>query len=334
MFPTLPVNPHRRRFIAQSAAALTSCLCDVPMSIADAPPETQRVRLHFYPVACIAPLHVVEPLLAAEGFTDVGFVGPYAGVGVGPGKADFDMMAVCSMMLALDAGSDFVTLMGAHLGCYELFGSRRVRSIRDLSGATVAVDGLGGAQHAMLSSMAAYVGVDPRKDIRWVTQLPPVGKQLYIDGKVDAYLGFPPETQELRARGIGPVIVNTATDKPWSQYACCMLLTSREFLEKYPRATKRVMRALIRAADLCTREPERVARALVDRRVVERYEYGLQTLLESNFGSWRTHDPADAMRFHGVRLHDVGLIRSSPKELIARGSDWRFLDELRHEMKA
>jgi NitT/TauT family transport system substrate-binding protein len=331
---SFPLNPHRRRFIAHAAGALTACLYNAPVSTAEAPPETHRVRLHFYPVACIAPLHVVEQFLAAEGFTDVGFVGPYAGVGVGPGKADFDMMAVCSIMMALDAGSDFVTLMGTHLGCYELFGSRRVRSIRNLSGATVAVDGLGGAQHAMLSSMAAYVGVDPRKDIYWLTQLPPVGKQLYVDGKVDAYLGFPPETQELRARGIGPVIVNTATDKPWSQYACCMLLTSREFLQRYPRATKRVMRALIRAANLCSSEPERVARSLVERRVVERYEYGLQTLLESNFGSWRTHDPADAMRFHGVRLHDVGLIRSSPKELIARGSDWRFLEELRLELKA
>ena len=261
-------------------------------------------------------------------------MGPYSGIGVGPGKADFDLAAVCSLMSALDRGTDLVTLMGTHLGCYELFGSRRVRSIRDLRGATVAIDGLGGAQHAMLSSMAAYVGVDPRSDIHWRTQLPPAGKQLYIDGKVNAYLGFPPETQELRARGIGPVIVNTATDKPWSQYVCCMLVASREFPEKYPHATKRVMRALIRAAEICSREPERVARTLLDQRVVERYEYGLQSLLEANFGSWRTHDPADAMRFHGVRLHDVGLIRTSPKELIARGSDWRFLEELKREIRA
>lgn len=185
----------------------------------------------------------------------------------------------------------------------------------------------------MLASMAAYVGVDPRKDIRWSVRLPPSGKQLYIDGKVDAYLGFPPETQELRARGIGRVIVNTATDKPWSQYACCMLVASRDFLARNPVATKRAMRALVKAADLCATEPERVARTLVERRIVERYEYALETLQDVGFGAWRTYDPADAMRFHGVRLHEIGMIGSSPNELIKRGSDWRFLNELRRELK-
>ncbi len=34
-------------------------------------------------------------------------------------------------------------------------------------------------------------------------------------GKVDAFLGFPPEPQELRAKKIGQLVLNTATDKPW-----------------------------------------------------------------------------------------------------------------------
>ena len=46
--------------------------------------------------------------------------------------------------------------------------------------------------------------------------------ELFADGQVDAFLGFPPEPQELRARKIGRVILNMATDKPWSQYFCCM----------------------------------------------------------------------------------------------------------------
>ncbi len=324
----------RRRFLGQTAIALTASWMGTLHAATEPPPETRRIRLHYYPVACIAPLYVSEALLAAEGFTDVEFVGPFMGVGVGPGKADLDLMAVCSLLTALDAGQPIVTLLGVHLGCYELFGSERVRSIRDLRGASVAVDGFGGAQHALLSSMAAYVGVDPRKDIRWSVHLPPSGKQLYIDGKVDAYLGFPPETQELRARGIGRVIVNTATDKPWSQYACCMLVTYRDFLERNPVATKRALRALVKAADLCATEPERVARVLVERHIVDRYEYALETLREVGFGAWRTYDPADAMRFHGVRLHEVGLIRSTPNELIGRGTDWRLLNELRRELKA
>ena len=326
-------NRSRRHFIRRTATAVAASLIGLPPATADPPPETRRIRLHYYPVACIAPLYVAEALLAAEGFTDIEFVGPFMGVAVGPDKADFDLMAACSLLTALDRGNPIVTLLGVHLGCYELFGSERVRSIRDLRGALVAVDGIGGAQHAMLSSMAAYVGVDPRKDIRWLVQLPPGGKQLYVEGKIDAYLGFPPDTQELRARGIGRVIVNTATDKPWSQYACCMLVTYRDYLERNPVATKRAMRALVKAADLCATEPERMARRLVELRIVDRYEYALDTLKEVGFGAWRSYDPADAMRFHGIRLHDVGLIRSTPNELIDRGTDWRILNELRRELR-
>ena len=75
---------------------------------------------------------------------------------------------------------------------------------------------------------------------------------------------FPPEPQELRARKIGHVILNTATDRPWSQYFCCMLFGNRDFVREHPVATKRVLRAILKAADLCAAEPERAAQQLVD----------------------------------------------------------------------
>ena len=83
--------------------------------------------------------------------------------------------------------------------------------------------------------------------------------QLLAEGKIDAYLGFPPEPQELRAKKIGHVVVNSAVDRPWSQYFCCMLAGNREFVRKHPVATKRALRAILKAADVCALEPERVA---------------------------------------------------------------------------
>jgi NitT/TauT family transport system substrate-binding protein len=65
----------------------------------------------------------------------------------------------------VDAGDPIVMLAGVHVGCFELFGTDRVHTIRDLQGKTVAVQGLGSSQHVFLASMAAYVGLDPRKDI-------------------------------------------------------------------------------------------------------------------------------------------------------------------------
>jgi NitT/TauT family transport system substrate-binding protein len=46
--------------------------------------------------------------------------------------------------------------------------------------------------------------------------------ELFAEGKLDAYLAFPPENQKLHARKVGHVILRTAVDRPWSQYfAAC-----------------------------------------------------------------------------------------------------------------
>jgi len=40
------------------------------------------------------------------------------------------------------------------------------------------------------------------------------------------------------------------------------------------------------------------------------------------------------MRFFAPGLHEVGMITSSPNKIIAEGTDWRFLNELKRELKA
>ena len=121
--------------------------------------------------------------------------------------------------------------------------------------------------------------------------------ELFADGKIDAFLGFPPEPQELRARGIGHVIVNSALDRPWSEYFCCMLAGNREYVSKNPVATKRLLRAILKATELCETVPERVARQIVDRGFTTRYDYALQTLYEVPYDKWREYDPEDTLRF-------------------------------------
>jgi NitT/TauT family transport system substrate-binding protein len=158
--------------------------------------------------------------------------------------------------------------------------------------------------------------------------------ELFADGQVDVFLGFPPEPQDLRARKIGRVILNTATDKPWSDYFCCTAFGNKEFVRDHPIATKRYLRAILKAADICAAEPERVARQLVDGGFTERYDYALQTLTELPYGSWREFDPEDSLRFYALRLHEVGMIKASPNALLAEGTDWRFLNELKRELKA
>jgi NitT/TauT family transport system substrate-binding protein len=281
---------------------------------------------------------VAEDLLRGEGFSSITYVKPAdAGLAqwrdLASGEVHFNTAFSGPLLVRMDAQDPIVLLAGIHVGCFELFGTDRIRAVRDLKGKTVAVWALQSVGHVFVAAMAAHVGLDPRKDIAWAVHSPEEGKRLLAEGKVDAYMAFPPDPQELRATGIGHVVVNSAMDKPWSQYFCCTMVGNREFVRKHPVATKRVLRAFLKAADLCASEPERVARLLVDRGYVKRYDYALQTLRDVPWTRSRDYDPEDTVRFYALRLHEAGMIKSSPQKLIAQGTDWRFLNELKKELK-
>ena len=60
-----------------------------------------------------------------------------------------------------------------------------------------------------------------------------------------------------------------------------------------------------------------MARRLVDGGFTASYDYALQTLTEVPYAKWREFDPEDTMRFYALRLHEAGMIKSSPNKLIA-----------------
>jgi NitT/TauT family transport system substrate-binding protein len=328
----------RRQFLTTlSLASAAGFVRAPPLQAAEGPPETTSVRIVKIPGDCLAPQYMAEELLHAEGFTDVRYVDTPINATtetVARGEIDFSLEFAPSSVSAIDRGHPITVLTGVHVGCIELFANEGVRSIGDLKGKRVGIPGFGGSAHVLITLMAAQVGLDWRNDIRWVVDPSVTQKQLFVDGKIDAFLGIAPDPQELRVRQIGHVILNSAVDRPWSQYFCCLLAGNSEFVRKYPIASKRVTRAVLKAADLCAAEPARAARRLVDGGFTERYDYTLQTLSELPYDKWREYDAEDTVRFYALRMHEVGFIKSSPQKIIADGTDWRFLDELKRELKA
>jgi NitT/TauT family transport system substrate-binding protein len=256
--------------LTTAAVAGTGALLGFPPepSTAEPPPETTRIRLVHARSVCRAPQFMAENFLRSEGFTEVQYVrrpDTISGQALASGEADITMQFVGPSIIQIDVGDPIVFLGGVLIGCFELFGSDQVRAIRDLKGKTVAAGTLGGSAHTFLASMLRYVGLNPSQEINWDTRPRNEAMQRFVDGKIHAFMGLPPDPQELRAKKIGHVVVNTMMDRPWSQYFCCLATANKEFVRKNPVASKRALRAILNGADFSTRQPERVARFVVDR---------------------------------------------------------------------
>jgi NitT/TauT family transport system substrate-binding protein len=335
-----PESLNRRDLLSGLTLAATAGLLGSDHGLAEAepPPETTGLRLldSTWWVACDSPAFVALELLRAEGFT-IEWVGqqayPTTRNAFTGGGIDFHWGFSGRYVTWIDAGVPITVLSGVHVGCFDLFGSDRVRAIRDLKGKTVSVESLGSGRHIFLATLLANVGLDPRTDVNFVEHLPEESARLFADGKVDAYIGFGEESHEMRARKVGHIVLNTATDRPWSHYFCCMLTGHSNFVRTHPVATKRVLRAWLKAADICAREPARAARLMVDTGRTKNYDTTVQTVKALPFDVWRRYDPEDTVRFYALRLREAGMIKSGPQKIIAQGTDWRSLNELKKELK-
>jgi NitT/TauT family transport system substrate-binding protein len=325
----------RREFVSGLTLATAGLLGGRPATAsAEPPPETTTLKLTLSRSICIAPQFVAEEFLKLEGFTEVKYVDTVSlEQAVASGQAHLSQSFAAPLIIEIDRGSPLVALTGIHVGCFELFGTDQVRTVRDLKGKMVSISAFGGPPHVFIASMAAHVGLDPRKDITFVVHPSAEGMRLFSEGMIDAYLGFPPQPQELRAKKTGHVIVNSSVDRPWSQYFCCTLVGNRDFVQKHPVATKRAVRAILKATTLCERDPERVARLIADKTYTTHHDYVLQALRAIPWDKWREYNPEDTIRFYALRLREAGMIKSSPQKIISQGTDWRFLDELKKELK-
>ncbi len=317
---------------------------------ADPPPETTTIRLGMSAFVPCSPLYLAEQFLPAEGFTNVQYIDITqqiaAGEGVtqhfAAGEIDIGLVFATTLMADVDRGDPLVALAGVHNTCWELFGSDRVQSLRDLKGKRIDVLKRDATDdtYAFMAALLAYVGIDLEHEVEFVElSVADLLKQIQA-GTIDAWLAPRPYSTQLRSLKLGHVVLNGMMDPPWSQYFCCMATANRDFVEKHPAATKRALRAILKAADVCAKEPERAARYLVDKGFTRRVDTGkpfsyaeaLDAITDLQYTAWREFDPEDTLRFFALRLKEAGLVKSTPDELIARATDWRYLNQIKREL--
>ncbi len=267
------MDQHRRVLMRALAAAGAVGLCGrfASTAVAEPPPETTRIRLPKVPSACLAPQYVAEALLRAEGFDQIEYVGAgMQGGGVpgtqrmGAGEVDIGMNFAAPLVVAIDMGAPIV---GARRRAHGLLRAVRQRECAHDQGPQ-GQDGRDPGPRIRRSTCSS-----PASRPRWAstrtgtsagsTMPPAEGKRLLAEGGVDAYLGFPPDPQELRAKKVGRLLLNSAVDRPWSQYFCCMIVANREWADRHPVAARRAVRAILKGSELCAADPELGAKAFL-----------------------------------------------------------------------
>jgi NitT/TauT family transport system substrate-binding protein len=186
----------RRRFLGGIAAAGAAGLLRARHAeAADGPLETTTVRLA-KGALCLSTLYIAEEMLRAEGFTEIRYIeeGRIPIRPVTQGEVDFSAAYANSCVRAIDAGEPIMVLSGVMVGCFELFAREGIDSVTELKGKSIGVGAAGSLSQQLVTLITAQVGLDSVKDVQWVTDPSVKPIELFVQGKIDAFLGFPPRT--------------------------------------------------------------------------------------------------------------------------------------------
>ena len=309
------------------------------------PPEITKVRF-VNPSACDPPAALAKQFLLEEGFTDIQYVRVPATTTEWLTKdlADFSSGYGNLIASAVDVGLPYLALAGVHPGCLQLFARPGISTIRDLRGKTIAVNTKNASDlfYGFFSILLAYIGMDPRTDVNFIEIGPdiPALRDAFVDGRSEAFIASAANGPQLRRnpKNPGTVILDTTMDKPWSQYYCCQLVANRDWARRNPVATKRVTRAVLRAADLVTKDRpsaahQYVAGGFFSTTPAATDEEIVNEVIRDLSYDWRELDPEETLRFFAVRLADAKLVKSTSQQIIAQGSDFAYMRQLRSELK-
>jgi NitT/TauT family transport system substrate-binding protein len=308
------------------------------------PPETTTVRF-VSPAACDPPTAVAKQFLLEEGFTNIQYVRVPVTTAewLTADKADFHSGYSNFIVANVDAGLPILTLAGIHPGCFELFARPGIASIADLRGRTIAVTAKNASDqfYGFFTILLAYIGVAP-SEVNFIEIGPDVNalRDAFVDGRSEAFIAPAASGPALHRnpKNPGKVILDTTMDKPWSQYYCCQLVVNRDWARRNPIATKRVTRAVLRATDAVAKDRAAAAHQFVaggffSTTPATTDEDIVNEVIRDLSYDWRELDPEETLRFFALRLADAKLIKGTAQQIIAQGSDFAYMRQLRTELK-
>jgi hypothetical protein len=68
-----------------------------------------------------------------------------------------------------------------------------------------------------------------------------------------------------------------------------------------------LVRAFLKAPDICRPQPAPAARPVVGCGITEQDDYALESLTEARYDRWRDFDPENVLRCYALRMQEVGF---------------------------
>jgi NitT/TauT family transport system substrate-binding protein len=216
--------------------------------------ELTKVRVAYIALTCEPPIYVAyEKGFFKEEGLDVELVKSDWDTmrdGLGLGRFDATHHLIMYLLKPIEQGLDVKLTGGIHSGCLRVQAGAKtaISKVKELKGKRIGISHMGAPPFLFASRVLANHGLDPKKDVDWIT-FPSDAMELALDqGQVDAVANAEPIGTILLSRDKTRKVVDMAVDPPYSEEFCCVTAVNGTFAAKNPKAAAAVTRALLKGA--------------------------------------------------------------------------------------
>jgi sulfonate transport system substrate-binding protein len=248
--------------------------------------------------------------------------------GLTDGRFQASYSLIMYLIKPIELGQDLRLTGGIHTGCLRIQAGAKtdIKTVQDIKGKRLGVTHLGSPPFLFASRVLADNDIDPKHDVEWVT-LPGAAMANALDqGRVDAVASAEPIGTMLTAQNKVRKVCEQASDAPYDDEYCCVVVVNGAFGRDNPSAAAKVTRALLKGAKWVNTNPTAAARLAVEKKYVDAsLEINAQALAMLRFEPGIEKARRDVLV--GAReLKKAGFLKSetNPEELAKKA--WLDLD--------
>lgn len=278
-----PIVPTFVCFLAATWAAMMSCGCGQRTdstanretgSTSKPPSEPAKIKICYLGLTCEPAIFVAyEKGFFKEEGLDVKLIKTDWGSmrdGLAEGRFQASYSFIMYLMKPIEMGLDLKLTGGIHTGCLRIQAAAKsdIKTVQDLKGKKLGITHMGSPPFLFASRVLANQGIDPKNGVEWVTMPGAAMSKALDQGRVDAVASAEPIGTMLMAQNKVHKVCDQASDAPYDDEYCCVVVVNGAFGRDNPSAAAKVTRALLKGAKWVSVNPTAAAQIAVEKKYV------------------------------------------------------------------